>query len=136
RWTDTFHLCEADHLRITELNCVDLIVWDCLRPGNGYRSRRRGGYLLVLQKPPLSPKKSWRDRAVCDPLPGKDGRQEHPHIKPSGLIRRLIGPVCLPLAKLGDPTTLTSRLDNELDANKSFAAFVGLVGAFARKRSD
>jgi ubiquinone/menaquinone biosynthesis C-methylase UbiE len=42
----------------------------------------------------------------------------------------------LPLAKLGDPTTLASRLDNELDANKSFAAFVGLVGAFARKRSD
>jgi site-specific DNA-methyltransferase (adenine-specific) len=33
RWTDTFHLCEADHLRITDLNCVDLIVWDCLRPG-------------------------------------------------------------------------------------------------------
>jgi SAM-dependent methyltransferase len=42
----------------------------------------------------------------------------------------------LPLAKLGDPTTLASRLDNELDANKSFAAFVGLVGAFARKRAD
>jgi len=33
--------------------CVDLVTWDNLRPGNGYRSRRRGGYLLVLQKPPL-----------------------------------------------------------------------------------
>jgi ubiquinone/menaquinone biosynthesis C-methylase UbiE len=40
----------------------------------------------------------------------------------------------LPLDRLGDPTTLASRLDNELDANKSFASFVGLVGAFARKR--
>jgi site-specific DNA-methyltransferase (adenine-specific) len=53
RWTDTFHLCEGDHLRITELKCVDLIAWDNLRLGNGYRSRRRGDYLLVLQKPPL-----------------------------------------------------------------------------------
>jgi trans-aconitate methyltransferase len=42
----------------------------------------------------------------------------------------------LPLDKLGDPTTLASRLDEELDANKSFAAFVGLVGAFARKPAE
>jgi 2-polyprenyl-3-methyl-5-hydroxy-6-metoxy-1,4-benzoquinol methylase len=39
----------------------------------------------------------------------------------------------LPLDSLGDPTTLASRLDDELDTNKSFASFVGLVGAFARK---
>lgn len=42
----------------------------------------------------------------------------------------------LPLDRLGDPTTLASRLDDELDANRSFAAFVGLVGAFARKRAE
>jgi SAM-dependent methyltransferase len=42
----------------------------------------------------------------------------------------------LPLDKLGDPTTLASRLNDELDANKSFASFVGLVGAFARKRAE
>jgi len=30
RWTDTFHLCEGDHLRIGELKCVDLIAWDSL----------------------------------------------------------------------------------------------------------
>jgi trans-aconitate methyltransferase len=41
----------------------------------------------------------------------------------------------LPLEKLGDPETLASRLDDELDAVKSFASFVGLVGASARKRS-
>jgi 2-polyprenyl-3-methyl-5-hydroxy-6-metoxy-1,4-benzoquinol methylase len=40
----------------------------------------------------------------------------------------------LPLNSLGDPTTLASRLNDELDANRSFASFVGLVGAFARKR--
>jgi hypothetical protein len=42
----------------------------------------------------------------------------------------------LPLDALGDPTTLASRLDDELDAYKSFAAFVGLVGGFARKRAE
>jgi hypothetical protein len=40
----------------------------------------------------------------------------------------------LPLNSLGDPTTLASRLNDELNANRSFASFVGLVGAFARKR--
>ena len=38
----------------------------------------------------------------------------------------------LPLDALGDPKTLASRLDNELDVNESFASFVGLVGAVAR----
>ena len=42
----------------------------------------------------------------------------------------------LPLESLGDPTTLASRLDDELEANRSFAAFIGLVGAFARKRTE
>ena len=42
----------------------------------------------------------------------------------------------LPLESLGNPETLESRLNDELDANKSFASFVGLVGAFARKRED
>jgi hypothetical protein len=40
----------------------------------------------------------------------------------------------LALDRLGDPETLASRLDNELNVNKSFASFVGLVGASARKR--
>jgi hypothetical protein len=42
----------------------------------------------------------------------------------------------LPLDTLGEPTTLASRLDDELDASKSFATFVGLVGASARKRAE
>jgi hypothetical protein len=39
----------------------------------------------------------------------------------------------LPLHTLGDPATLASRLDEELNANKALASFVALVGAFARK---
>ncbi len=42
----------------------------------------------------------------------------------------------LPLENLGPLETLATRLNEELDASKSFAAFVGLVGAFARKRED
>jgi ubiquinone/menaquinone biosynthesis C-methylase UbiE len=41
----------------------------------------------------------------------------------------------LPLDTLGDPLTLAARLNDELDTNGSFATFVGLVGASARKRA-
>jgi ubiquinone/menaquinone biosynthesis C-methylase UbiE len=42
----------------------------------------------------------------------------------------------LPLESLGHPETLAARLDDELDANRSFASFVGLVGAFARRQQE
>lgn len=42
----------------------------------------------------------------------------------------------LPLDTLGDPLTLAARLNDELDSNRSFATFVGLVGAFSRKRAE
>jgi site-specific DNA-methyltransferase (adenine-specific) len=103
RWTDTFHLCEGDHLRISELKCVDLIAWDSLRPGNGYRSRRRGDYLLVLQKPPLVAKNTWRDHGIWNRWPEKVDRGIHPHVKPVGLISRLIGAVTKPHDLVVDP---------------------------------
>jgi site-specific DNA-methyltransferase (adenine-specific) len=103
RWTDTFHLCEADHQRVTELQCVDLIAWDNLRLGNGYRSRRRGDYLLVLQKPPKRAKATWRDHGICNRWPEKITRRIHPHMKPSGLISRLIGAVTRPGELVVDP---------------------------------
>jgi hypothetical protein len=40
----------------------------------------------------------------------------------------------LPLTALGDPGTLASRLNDELDTHRAFASFVALVGAFARKQ--
>jgi hypothetical protein len=42
----------------------------------------------------------------------------------------------LALDSLGDPATLASRLEDELNASGAFASFVALVGAFARKRAD
>ena len=55
RWVDTFCLCEGHHLRVADaVKPVDLIAWDNLRLGMGKRTRRRGDYLLILQKPPIS----------------------------------------------------------------------------------
>jgi site-specific DNA-methyltransferase (adenine-specific) len=104
RWTDTFHLCEADHRRIADVyRCVDLIAWDNLRPGNGYRSRRRGDYLLVLQKPPKAAKSTWRDHSIPSRWIEKIDRDIHPHVKPIGLITRLIGAITQPGDLVVDP---------------------------------
>jgi hypothetical protein len=47
-WGDTFRLCEGAHHRVADVvKCVDLIASDNWRPGNGYRSRRRGVFLVA-----------------------------------------------------------------------------------------
>ena len=79
RWIDTYCLCEAHHLRVRDvLRCVDLIAWDNLRISNGYRTRRRGDYLLVLQKPPLAAKATWRDHGIPSRWVEKVNRKIHP----------------------------------------------------------
>jgi site-specific DNA-methyltransferase (adenine-specific) len=103
-WTDTFNLCEGDHRRIADvLKCVDLIAWDSLRAGMGYRTRRRGDYLLVLQKEPLRAKATWRDHGIPSRWPEKVDRKTHPHAKPAGLIARLIGATTGPGDLVVDP---------------------------------
>ena len=87
RWVDTYGLCEAHHRRVADcLKCVDCIAWDNLRPGMGKRSRRRGDFLLVLQKPPVTAA-NWRDRMSNS----------------IGLITRLIAAVTLPGDLVIDP---------------------------------
>jgi site-specific DNA-methyltransferase (adenine-specific) len=121
RWTDTFHLCQADHLRIADvLECVDLIAWDNLRPGNGYRSRRRSDYLLVLQKPPKAAKRTWRDHGIPSRWAEKVDRSLHPHVKPIELIARLIGAVTQPGDLVVDPAAgsfLVMHAAHELGRN-------------------
>jgi site-specific DNA-methyltransferase (adenine-specific) len=66
RWTDTFGLCEGHHHRVSKIvKPVDLIAWDSLRIGMSERSRRRGDYLIVLQKPPVTA----RSGGTMDPKP-------------------------------------------------------------------
>jgi site-specific DNA-methyltransferase (adenine-specific) len=102
RWVDTYGLCEAHHLRITELKPVDLIAWDSLRMGMGKRSRRRGDYLIVLQKPPIGAR-TWKDHGIPSRWPEKVDRARHAHIKPSDLISRLIAAVTQPGDIVLDP---------------------------------
>jgi site-specific DNA-methyltransferase (adenine-specific) len=106
-WLDTFRIGEALNghgLGLADiLQCVDIIAWDNLRMGNGYRSRRRGDYLAVLQKPPLAAKRTWRDHGIPNRWVEKVDRKEHPHIKPVGLITRLIGATTAPGDLVVDP---------------------------------
>ena len=102
RWIDTYCLCEGHHLRIADLKPVDLIAWDNLRPGMGKRTRRRGDYLIVLQKPPIHAR-TWRDHGIPNRWPEKVDRTVHPHIKPIGLIKRLIAATTQPADVVVDP---------------------------------
>ena len=103
QWVDTFRLCEACHLRLADvLKCVDLIAWDNLRPGMGKRSRRRGDYVLILQKPPITAS-TWVDHGIPSRWAEKVDRGAHPHAKPVGLIARLIGAVTRPGDLVVDP---------------------------------
>lgn len=100
-WLDKFHLVEADWkdwvevdpLGDWEFRPVDLINWNKGRIGNGYRSRRKGEYVVVLQKPPTLAKATWKDHSIPDvwdePLP-KGSRAIHAHCKPVGLQTALI----------------------------------------------
>jgi site-specific DNA-methyltransferase (adenine-specific) len=104
QWVDTFRLCEGYHQRVADvLKIVDLIAWDSLRLGMGKRSRRRGDYLLVLQKPPVIAGKTWRDHGIPSRWPEKVDRAIHPHAKPIGLIGRLIGAIAEPGELVVDP---------------------------------
>lgn len=88
-WLDKYAVSEGLY-HAQGLKRVDLITWDKMRIGNGKRSRRRGEYLRVLQKPPIEATQSWRDRGIPDVWPEKKARGLHPHVKPLELQRRLI----------------------------------------------
>ena len=76
-------------IRKTELNIVDLVVWDKGKIGMGYRTRRKSEYLLVLQKAPIKAKACWIDHSIPDVWEEKVVKV-HPHSKPIELQRRLI----------------------------------------------
>jgi site-specific DNA-methyltransferase (adenine-specific) len=116
-WADTFNLCQAHHLRVADvLLVVDLIAWDSQRMGMGKRTRRRGDYLLVLQKPPITAS-TWRDHSIPSRWPEKVDRTLHPHIKPAGLIARLIGAITQPGDLVVDPAAgsfVVMRVANQM----------------------
>jgi site-specific DNA-methyltransferase (adenine-specific) len=90
-WTDKFHLCTgiANWLTATDLNTVDLIVWNKMRMGMGYRTRRISEYCLVIQKAPQRAKGVWLVHDIPDVWPEKLDTQST-HAKPIKLQARLI----------------------------------------------
>jgi site-specific DNA-methyltransferase (adenine-specific) len=90
-WTDKFHLCTgtANWLTRTDLNTVDLIVWNKMRMGMGYRTRRMSEYCLVLQKAPLRAKGVWLGHDIPDVIEEKLATK-FTHAKPVHLQARLI----------------------------------------------
>lgn len=91
-WTDKYALCEGIHnyFEKTTLRPVDLLTWDKLRLGMGYRLRHRTEYLLILQKPPVVAKKTWQSHSIPDIWSEKVKTTQHPHAKPIGLLKELI----------------------------------------------
>jgi len=138
RWIDTYGLCEAHHLRVADcMKTVDLIIWDNLRLGMGKRSRRRGDYLLVLQRPPVIAT-NWRDHGIPSRWVEKVNRKIHPHAKPVGLIERLIAAVTLPGDLVIDPAAggfgvlrAALRLEREFIGCDAVAPAIERFGEFA-----
>ena len=89
-WVDKFHLCTgiAEWLRDTQLQIVDLITWNKLRMGMGYRTRRVSEHLMVLQKSPVRAKGIWRLHDIKDVWDEKS--PSGTHAKPVGLQAKLI----------------------------------------------
>ena len=109
-WTDTFRLCEAHHLRLADvLKPVDLVAWDSLRIGMGKRTRHRGDNLIILQKRPISAR-TWKDHGIPSRWPEKVDRRVHAHVKPIGLIERLIAAVTEPGDLVVDPAAGSFRV--------------------------
>ena len=92
---DKFHLCQGFQtwLDNTQLDVVDLIVWNKDRFGMGYRSRRVSEYCVVLQKHPRRAKGVWKIHNIRDVWLERTKTKEHPHQKPIGLQAELIAAV-------------------------------------------
>jgi site-specific DNA-methyltransferase (adenine-specific) len=104
RWQNAFQVLEGHHLRLADvLKSLELIAWDSQRITNGYRARRRGDYLVGLQTKPIKAKSTWRDHGIPDRWVEKIDRTLHPHIKPIGLITRLIEAITFPGDLVVDP---------------------------------
>lgn len=99
-WLDKFHLCEGalPWCADTALELVDMLVWDKVRIGMGYRTRHKAEYLVILQKRPKRAKGIWQDHTIPDIWQERANTATHTHAKPVELQRRLL----LAVTKPGD----------------------------------
>ncbi len=94
-WIDKYHVCQGvkHWLDRTSFDIVDMIVWDKMKMGMGYRSRRMSEYLLVLQKQPRRAKDVWKVHNIPDVYREGVTKNGHPHRKPHELQAALISAV-------------------------------------------
>ena len=104
-WVDKYHLCTGVGPWIDKrgLEVVDLITWNKGRMGMGYRTRRSGEYLLVLQKPPKRAKGVWQRHDIPDVWTEPARRIGAVHPKPVELQTALIEAVTDPGDVVLDP---------------------------------
>ncbi len=104
-WIDKFHLCTGVGLWMEQwgLEVVDLVTWNKAKMGMGYRTRRVGEYLLILQKPPKRAKGVWHRHDIPDVVTEKVERIGNVHPKPVNLQARLIEAVTDPGDVVLDP---------------------------------
>ena len=93
-WVDKYIVCSGIHTLLdgVGLQLVDMITWNKMRMGMGYRSRRYSEHLIVLQKLPVRAKGVWRVHDIPDVWTEKieNGDRNHVHTKPVGLQKKLI----------------------------------------------
>ena len=68
-WVDKFHLVEGikDWFKdLGSIQAVDMITWNKMKIGMGYRTRRKCEYLVILQKHPKLAKATWKLHNIPD----------------------------------------------------------------------
>ena len=91
-WLDKFHLFEVKSWieNYQSLEIVDMIVWNKMKIGMGYRTRRKSEYLVVIQKLPKQTKSTWSLHNIPDVWDEKILDKNHTHAKPIELQKQLI----------------------------------------------
>ena len=106
-WADKYHVCTGIHSWLPDnLQIVDLITWNKVRMGMGYRSRRKCEYLFVIQRQPIRAKGVWQLHNIPDVwdervINARDSA--YTHRKPVELQAKLITAVTNPGDVVIDP---------------------------------
>lgn len=122
-WMDKFQLTEGfQHwIKDTELNIVDLIVWEKPRIGMGYRTRNKCEFMMVFQKSPKRVKGVWTIHNIPNVWKESVDTSEHPHAKPIELQTKLIEAISQDGDLILDPAMGSgSVLDACLNINRNF----------------
>lgn len=91
-WLDKFHLFEVKSWieNYQSLEIVDLVTWNKMKIGMGYRTRRKSEYLVIIQKAPRQAKSTWTLHNIPDVWDEKILDKNHTHAKPIELQKQLI----------------------------------------------